>query len=249
MRYCSYYKKYFLFTIFSFFLWLTPAISLDLNLKFEGVYEHASQKIVVDGVSSSYGLGTVGIELNWDINQSLQLYGNYGLGYLPNYKLSAFGTNFSGPVNGERIIIGTSYKLFDSYKHQFSFGYDLSEKNVTGNDFSGIRNGLALTVESTAEFMISEFSLGYEYRATDALILGGKVGQENWNFTAMGLTLVNDITVSKAVNDTGHSPSYELYTRIGREKPIDISLVIRSYSMDNLVETYELKLAYPLYKS
>ena len=97
--------------------------------------------------------------------------------------------------------------------------------------------------------MISEFSLGYEYRATDALILGGKVGQENWNFTAMGLTLINDITVSKAVNDTGHSPSYELYTRIGREKPIDISLVIRSYSMDNLVETYELKLAYPLYKS
>lgn len=240
--------KYFFAFIFLGYIYLArSAAALETEISFESVYDHASEKLIIDGVSTSYYLGAVGIRADWKTDQNLIFHASLGLGYLPNYKMSAFGSSFSGPVEGTMKSIGARYLIYKAEDHKLNVSFDIVERDVNGNDFKGVRNGQSLKVKSTAAFELSEFSLGYEYFSSGSLSFGINAGITNWKFDAYGLTLLNDMTVSKNVIETGHSPKVQLYANVGNEKPFEVFLTRRTYSVDNFVETYELTVKFPFY--
>ena len=80
--------------LFAFILLASSVAALETEISFESLYDQASEKLIVDGVSTSYSLGSAGIRVDWKTDQNLFFYASFGLGYLPNYKMSAFGTDF-----------------------------------------------------------------------------------------------------------------------------------------------------------
>ena len=240
--------NYFFAFVFLGYVYLArSAVALETEISFESVYDHASEKLIVDGVSTSYALGSAGIRVDWKTDQNLFFHASFGLGYLPNYKMSAFGTTFYGPVDGTMKSIGSRYRLYNAEDHKVNVSFEIFERDVNGNDFKGIRNGQSLKVKSTAAFELSEFSLGYEYFSSRSLSLGINAGMTNWKLDANGLTLLNNMTISKNVTENGHSPKVQFYANMGGKKPFEVFLTRRTYSVDNFVETYELMVKFPIY--
>ena len=233
--------------LFVFICSASSVAALETEIKFESLYDHASEKLIVDGVSTSYSLGSAGIRVDWKTDQNLLFHASFGLGYLPNYKMSAFGTDFSGPVEGTMTNIGWQYDVYKTEDHKLHVSFEILERDVNGNDFKGVRNGQSLKVKSTAAFELSEFSLGYEYFSSRSLSLGINAGITYWKFDANGLTLLNNMTISKKVTESGQSPKVQFYAHVGDKKPVEVFLTRRAYSVDNFVETYELMVKLPFY--
>ena len=233
--------------LFAFICLASSVAALETEISFESLYDHTSEKLIVDGVSTSYSLGSAGIRVDWKTDQNLLFHASVGLGYLPNYKMSAFGTNFSGPVASTMRNIGGRYGVYKTDDHKLNVSFEILERDVNGNDFKGVRNGQSLKVKSTAAFELSEFSLGYEYFLSRSLRLGFNAGITSWKFDASGLTLLNNMTINKKVTDSGQSPKVQFYANVGDKKPIEVFLTRRAYSVDNFVETYELMVKFPLY--
>ena len=233
--------------LFAFILLASSVAALETEISFESLYDQASEKLIVDGVSSSYSLGSAGIRVDWKTDQNVFFHASFGLGYLPNYKMSAFGTDFSGPVQGAIKNIGGQYGVYKTEEHKLNVSFEILERDVNGDDFKGVRNGQSLKVKSTAAFELSEFSLGYEYSSSRLLSLGINAGITNWKFDANGLTLLNNMTISKNVTESGNSPKIQFYAHVGGKKPVEVFLTRRAYSVDNFVETYELMVRFPLY--
>ena len=233
--------------LFAFICFASSVAALETEISFESLYDQASEKLIVDGVSTSYSLGSAGIRADWKTNQNLLFHASFGLGYLPNYKMSAFGTDFSGPVRGTMKNIGGQYGVYKTEDHKLNVSFEILERDVNGDEFKGVRNGQSLKVKSTAAFELSEFSLGYEYSSSRSLSLGVNAGITYWKFDANGLTLLNDMTISKNVTESGHSPKIQFYAHVGVKKPVEVFLTRRAYSVDNFVETYELMVRFPLY--
>lgn len=233
--------------LFAFICFASSVAALETEISFESLYDQASEKLIVDGVSTSYSLGSAGIRADWKTNQNLLFHASFGLGYLPNYKMSAFGTDFSGPVQGTMKNIGGQYGVYKTEDHKLNVSFEILERDVNGDEFKGVRNGQSLKVKSTAAFELSEFSLGYEYSSSRSLSLGVNAGITYWKFDANGLTLLNDMTISKNVTESGHSPKIQFYAHVGVKKPVEVFLTRRAYSVDNFVETYELMVRFPLY--
>ena len=233
--------------LFAFILLASSVAALETEISFESLYDQASEKLIVDGVSTSYSLGSAGIRVDWKTDQNLFFHASFGLGYLPNYKMSAFGTDFSGPVQGAMKNIGGQYGVYKTEEHKLNVSFEILERDVNGDDFKGVRNGQSLKVKSTAAFELSEFLLGYEYSSSRSLSLGINAGITDWKFDATGLTLLNNMTISKNVTESGNSPKIQFYAHVGGKKPVEVFLTRREYSVDNLVETYELMVRFPLY--
>ena len=233
--------------LFAFILLASSVAALETEISFESLYDQASEKLIVDGVSTSYSLGSAGIRVDWKTDQNVFFHASFGLGYLPNYKMSAFGTDFSGPVQGAIKNIGGQYGVYKTEEHKLNVSFEILERDVNGDDFKGVRNGQSLKVKSTAAFELSEFSLGYEYSSSRLLSLGINAGITNWKFDANGLTLLNNMTISKNVTESGNSPKIQFYAHVGGKKPVEVFLTRRAYSVDNFVETYELMVRFPLY--
>ena len=233
--------------LFAFICLASSVVALETQISFESLYDQASGKLIVDGVSTSYSLGSAGIRVDWKTNQNLLFHASFGLGYLPNYKMSAFGTDFSGPVRGTMKNIGGQYGVYKTEDHKLNVSFEILERDVNGDEFKGVRNGQSLKVKSTAAFELSEFSLGYEYSSSRSLSLGINAGITYWKFDANGLTLLNNMMISKNVNESGHSPKIQFYAHVGVKKPVEVFLTRRAYSVDNFVETYELMVRLPLY--
>ena len=233
--------------LFAFICFASSVAALETEISFESLYDQASEKLIVDGVSTSYYLGSAGIRVDWKTNQNLLFHASFGLGYLPNYKMSAFGTDFSGPVRGTMKNIGGQYGVYKTEDHKMNVSFEILERDVNGDEFKGVRNGQSLKVKSTAAFELSEFLLGYEYSPSRSLSLGINAGITYWKFDANGLTLLNDMTISKNVTESGHSPKIQFYAHVGVKKPVEVFLTRRAYSVDNFVETYELMVRLPLY--
>ena len=233
--------------LFVFICSASSVAALETEIKFESLYDHASEKLIVDGVSTSYSLGSAGIRVDWKTDQNLLFHASFGLGYLPNYKMSAFGTDFSGPVESNMKNIGGQYDVYKTEDHKLNVNFEILERDVNGNDFKGVRNGQSLKVKSTAAFELSEFSLGNEYFSSRSLSLGINAGITYWKFDANGLTLLNNMTISKKVTESGQSPKVQFYANMGGKKPFEVFLTRRTYSVDNFVETYELMVKFPLY--
>ena len=233
--------------LIAFICLASSVAALETEISFESLYDHTSEKLIVDGVSTSYSLGSAGIRVDWKTDQNLLFHASVGLGYLPNYKMSAFGTDFSGPVEGTMKSIGGQYGVYKTEDHKLNVSFEILERDVNGNDFKGVRNGQSLKVKSTAAFELSEFSLGYEYFSSRSLSLGINAGITYWKFDANGLTLLNNMTISKKVTESGQSPKVQFYANVGDKKPVEVFLTRRAYSVDNFVETYELMVKLPLY--
>jgi hypothetical protein len=233
--------------LFTLIFLANSVAALETEISFESIYDHASEKLTVDGVSTSYSLGSAGIRVDWKTDQNLLFHASFGMGYFPNYKMSAFGTNFSGPVEGSMKNIGGQYRLYKAEDHKLSVSFEIHERYVNGNNFRGVRNGQSLKVKSTAAFELSDFSLGYEYFLSRSLSLGFNAGITSWKFDASGLTLLNNMAISKKVTESGQSPKVQFYANVGSKKPVEVFLTRRAYSVDNFVETYELMVRFPLY--
>lgn len=64
------------------------------------LYEQAQEKIVVDGVSTKYGLGVVGGQITYQCDQNLSLTARAGYGQNDEQAVSFSGAHFNGKVTG-----------------------------------------------------------------------------------------------------------------------------------------------------
>ena len=97
-------------------LMVTSRILLAEPIKLSpfALYEQASSNIIIDGVSTKYGLGVAGISLQKNLNDKVTLAGKLGYGQNNDQKVSFSGANFKGLVSGSYLDLQGSYLIYQN---------------------------------------------------------------------------------------------------------------------------------------
>lgn len=223
----------------------TETHALEAEISTEAIYEHSSEKMVIDGLSSRYSIGAIGLNVALALFPDLNFDVSYGFGYLPEYEISSSGISFTGPVDGFFSSYGAEYTLID---RDFKVLVDFlnSERSIKGTNFKGMRSGQEYTLTSDAQMRLTEYAIKYQRNPIEKNSIGIKVGLSFWNFNALGVAFQDDIMIRKYSQKTGSSPVFGIYGVLGGKTPLEYTITRRTYSADNFIESYELKLRYML---
>ena len=205
------------------------------------IYEHASNRITLDGVSTRYGIGAAGIEISKQITPEALTLIRYGVGYHPSYNLQSFGTEFTGPVTGTLLELGlkfdTSKNLIDGSAIELRF----SDRHVYSNKMTGVRSGRNYTTSTDATMTSTEIRLSKEFTMDANRRLKLFAGINNWSLKALGTAYSSSFTVQKRVTGTnqdfmsGFSYDTQFFGKI-----MTLGLTYRQLRADNTVDTLEL---------
>ena len=116
-------------TLLGLLLIARPAVAqqYEFTLSPFALYEQSAKSIVIDGVSTKYGLGVLGAEIKSNISVQFQISGKIGYGQNNDQAVSFSGANFNGMVRGSYLEVAggytfystQSYALFGEAKHSF----------------------------------------------------------------------------------------------------------------------------------
>jgi len=205
------------------------------------IYEHASDRITLDGVSTRYGIGAAGIEVSKQITPEALTLIRYGVGYHPSYNLQSFGTEFTGPVTGTLFELGLELDISKNLISGSAIEFRFLDRHVFSNKMTGVRNGRNYKTSTDATMTSTEIRLSKEFAMDANSKLKLFAGINNWSLNALGTAYSSSFTVQKRVTGanqdlvSGFSYDTEFFGKI-----TTLSLTYRQLRADNTVETLEL---------
>ena len=220
----------------------TAELNERLNWGVFSLYEHASDRIKINNVSTRYGIGAVGLEVYSDlIPDLLKPFFRYGLGYHPNYTLKSFGTEFSGPVDGNLTEYGFNLETSRYLVNGSSFSLKKYDRRIFSDSLTGKRGNVLFTTTTNAAMTGTEYKFTQELYSGGDNALGVFIGTNSWKLSASGTAYSSDLTVVKKVTGHNSDPFWgvNIETRIF-EKPISFGFTHRTITADNKLETLEL---------
>ena len=204
------------------------------------IYEHASDRITLDGVATRYGIGAAGIEVSKHITPEALSFIRYGVGYHPSYNLQSFGTEFTGPVTGTLLELGFELDTSEVLIAGSAIELRFSERHVYSNKMTGVRNGRNYTTSTDATMTSKEIRLSKEFTTDANSKLKLFAGINNWSLEALGTAYSSRFTVQKRVTGanqdfvSGFSYETEFFGKI-----TTLGLTYRQLRADNSVDTLE----------
>lgn len=207
------------------------------------VYESANTDLIIDKVKTKYGLGVAGIKIGKSNYYNSQISMSLGVGYHPNYTVSSFGTDFSGPVYAKlfefdmvRLI---TVPVFGTVNTKLTF----SERSYSASKLLGVRNGTSLKTNSQAKFESINLQFGKEVDITNGITLHPFFGIQKWSMWAEGTANSSNYTVNKKVNTSNLDPMVGLKTEFNlfKDNKASLDVIFRQLTADNRVSTLEIK--------
>jgi len=178
------------------------------------LYEQANKKIVVDGVSTKYGLGVVGGQVTFNGNQNLSLTVRAGYGQNNDQEVSFSGAQFKGKVTGTYFEASAATNLLTYSKSIVSLHGSYSKRNLEADNLIGSRNGLALTGNSTSSISATDVLLNLRHSMTDKVTASASIGYSTWNMSADATAYFSSggirANANKKIDTTGYDPIYKL---------------------------------------
>jgi hypothetical protein len=205
------------------------------------IYEHAGDRITLDGVSTRYGIGAAGIEVSKQITPEALTLIRYGVGYHPSYSLKSFGTEFTGPVTGTLLELGLELDISKDLIAGSAIEFRFSDRHVFSNKMTGDRNGRHYTTSTDATMTSTEIRFSKEFAMNANSKLKLFAGINNWSLKALGTAYSSSFTVQKRVTGanqdfvSGFSYDTQVFGKL-----TTLGLTYRQLRADNTVDTLEL---------
>jgi hypothetical protein len=205
--------RYFFTIIISLFSVTFHALAEPLKIYPFALYEQANSNIIIDGVSTKYGLGVAGISLQKNLNDKVILAGKLGYGQNNDQKVSFSGANFKGLVSGSYLDLQGSYLIYQNDRSSVFSSAQFINRELNASDLTGTRNGLDLTGKSNTFINSSDIKLGTLINISPLTILKLSAGISQWqlNAKATGYYASNGVTATakKNINTIGQDPVFE----------------------------------------
>ncbi|MDC0491383.1 hypothetical protein OAN81_09120 [Paracoccaceae bacterium] len=177
------------------------------------LYEQANSNIIIDGVSTKYGLGVAGISLQKMLNDKLALAGKLGYGQNNDQKVSFSGANFKGLVSGSYLDLQGRYLIYQNDLFSVFSSAQFINRELDASNLTGTRNGLDLTGKSNTFINSSDIKLGTLIKMSPFTILKLSAGISQWqlNAKATGYYVSSGVTATakKNINAIGQDPVFE----------------------------------------
>jgi hypothetical protein len=194
--------------------YLLPGVvsAYDLLIKPMAIYEGASENIVIDGVSTGYALGVVGISAQSQITANLSVGGSLGYGYAKDQDLSFYGATFSGAVEGEYSKIFAKQIILEGKKFKTYAQYSYTNKALEYANLVGARGGLSLTGDASTTIQSSDFLINVEFIMSKNTIVQASAGVSDWNLSSSGNAYYSSnglsAAASKNIDAKGFDPLF-----------------------------------------
>lgn len=206
------------------------------------VYEHATKRIELNGVATRYGIGALGAEISANlIPNVIKAQIKYGIGYHPKYELKSFGTEFSGPVNGNIIEYGFDLETSKFLINGSSISVKQYERHIFSDKLTGTRGGVLFKTSTDAKMSGTELILSQEIYTKNQNTLDVFLGANLWQLKASGTAYSADLTAIKNVNGKNNDPlwGFNAETMLF-DKPLHLGFTHRTINADNNLETFEI---------
>ena len=194
-------------------VWSTVALSNEFTISPFALYEQSAKSIVIDGVSTKYGLGVLGTEIKTNISDQLQLSGKIGYGQNNDQAVSFSGAKFNGMVRGSYLEGAGRYAFYANDTYALFGDAKIINRTLHASDLTGTRNGLALTGTADTTIRTVDALLGVKYFLTEMTSVKLAAGYHQWHLIAdaTGYYASNGITATarKKINTIGIDPVFE----------------------------------------
>jgi hypothetical protein len=205
--------RFFFTIIISLFSVTFHALAEPVKIYPFALYEQANSNIIIDGVSTKYGLGVAGISLQKNLNDKVKLAGKLGYGQNNDQKVSFSGANFKGLVSGSYLDLQGSYLIYQNDRSSVFSSAQFINRELNASNLTGTRNSLALTGKSNTFINSADIKLGALINISPLTILKLSAGISQWqlNAKATGYYASNGVTATakKNINTTGQDPVFE----------------------------------------
>ena len=216
---------------------VTSLMAQSISISPLVLYEQANAPLVIDGVSSGYKFGIIGLSGKLYPTEKINTQIDVGYAYVPSETVNFEGITFKGPVTGLYFSALGKYNLksleaFDLYLEQA-----ISHRNLQANNLSGERNGKILF--GTSSTIINSYDALFGLDLSTKLEDGFSVaaGISIWSFIAKGTARnqSNTITAWKSIKTNGIDPLLKVsFQKILDNKKLNTDLQFRSlYSKFN----------------
>ena len=207
--------------------------SADISIAPFAMYERAPENIIVDGVSTKYGLGVIGGQVTYTVPGTISISTRLGYGQNNDQEVSFSGATFNGQVTGTYLEAKAQKNILARGNTIVSLAGGYSERDLKADDLVGTRNGLALTGQSVSSISSFDLMLNLQQNVTDRLSATATIGQANWNldadataYFALGGIRAN---ANKKIDTSGQDPIYKLgFDYAGDKRTIHASISQRS---------------------
>ena len=201
------------------------------------LYEQANAPLVIDGVSSGYKFGIIGVSGKFYPNKKTNAQIDVGYAYVPSETVTFEGINFKGPVTGLYFSALSKYNFKNFKTPDLYFEQAISHRNLNANNLSGERNGKILL--GTSSTIINSydalFGLDLSTKSEDGFSIAA--GLSFWSFLAKGTATnqSNTINAWKNIKTNGIDPLLKVsFQKILDHKKLNTDLQFRSlYSKFN----------------
>ena len=216
-------------------IFIVPSLSYgaDISIAPFAIFERAPENIIVDGVSTKYGLGVIGGQVTYSVPGTFNISTRLGYGQINNQEVSFSGATFNGKVTGTYLEAKAQKNILASGNTNISLAGGYSKRDLKADDLVGTRNGLALTGQSVSSISSFDLMLNLQQNVTDRLSATATIGQANWHmdadataYFALGGIRAN---ANKKISTIGQDPIYKLgFNYAGDKSTIQASISQRS---------------------
>ena len=179
------------------------------------LYEQAPERIVIDGVSTRYGLGVLGGEAKLYSSSKFESYIRLGLGYNNNQSVSFSQANFDGPVTGAFAEFRIKRQIGKVQDINFAIEGILAHRDLKAEELDGERNGLKLSGESTSSISSLDTLITSNLDLSHKTSVGASLGGAYWNLKADASALysANGVTATarKSIDTKGFDPLVSIF--------------------------------------
>lgn len=192
----------------------TLALSKDWSIEPFALYEQAKDPIIIDGVSTKYGLGVLGAQIRYSSDKNFNFSGAIGYGENNNQDVSYSGTNFNGKVSGLYLQASGTKEVFALNETKFALEGGFIWRNVKADNLVGSRGGLTVIGDSKTKFSSLDTSLNITQNLTDKLFATIGLGYSYWSINADANAVSLDGNpvngLNKKIDSEGFDPIYKV---------------------------------------
>ena len=219
------------------------------------LFERSGKSLIVDGVSTKYALGVLGVRADLTFQERWHLSGKLGYGQSNNQTVEFSGAVFEGQVKGMYLQGGAQYNFLETPKYDLFGLLNFINRDLQASDLIGTRNGMALTGSSRTKFNSKDLTFGTRHKIGRDFAVSFSGGVSQWHLRSKAIANYSSgritATATKNINTTGQDPIYKIgmsMKRLSHNFNIEISQRLLSSQISSNIATvrmdYQIKFYY-----
>lgn len=215
------------------------------------LFEQSTQTIVINGVTSRYSLGVLGLKAQMQIFDHFKVIGKFGYGQNNDQAVSFSGAKFHGKVRGSYHEASGHYTILETSDYIIQGGAKFLNRRLNSPNLEGSRNGQALTGTAETTIKTTDAFLSFQYLLSDTTTMKVAAGYHQWHLMAdaRGYYASNGLTATarKKIDAVGLDPIFEIsISNFLMDRVISAKIGCRSLHSETNTEILTAELIYQI---